>query len=347
MLVRDVGEARLIELLSEVVDVEATDQPDAHRFPLRLGIGDDAAAWQGPATTMVATADALVEGVHFHLDRIDWPDLGWKALAVNLSDVAAMGCMPLYSTVTLGLRGDLPVDGIEAMYRGMAEISREFGGRVVGGDVVRSATMFIGVAMYGAAMPRKGNGDTPNEPLLTRNAAAAGDVIAVTGSLGCSAGGLYSLATKLAKRPGNEATVHLVEAHNRPVPRVSAGIQLARRGVKTAIDISDGLVADLGKLCKASGVSAVVDANDLPVDDHLRQAFPDRWLPLALAGGEDYELLFTAAPALMAELHQALDVRTTTIGEVAEGPPQVTVLDENGAPIDVEHLRWDHFADDA
>ena len=346
MLVRDVGETRLIALLSEAIGTDATDQHDAHRFLLRLGIGDDAAAWQGPATTAVATADALVEGVHFDLDRIDWPDLGWKSLAVNLSDIAAMGCVPLYSTVTLGLRGDLPVDGVEAMYRGIAEISREFGGQVVGGDVVRSPTVFVAVAMYGTATPKEGNGGTRAEPLLTRGAASVGDVIAVTGALGCSAGGLRVLRGEPGGRPGAEAAAHLVKAHNRPLPRVSSGIQLARRGVKAAIDISDGLVADLGKLCEASGVSAVVHAEKVPVDDHLRSAFPDDWLSLALAGGEDYELLFTATPELMAELKPAMDVQTATIGEVVEGPSRVTVLDANGAPIAIERRGWDHFAVD-
>ena len=122
MLVNEIGELQLIEALERVVSGQAAAPAKEGRDDeVRLSIGDDASAWEPPATTQVLTTDSLVEGVHFRLDRTSWRDLGWKAMAVNLSDVAAMGCTPLHSLVTLGLRGDLPVDGLVEMYRGMAE----------------------------------------------------------------------------------------------------------------------------------------------------------------------------------------------------------------------------------
>ena len=141
MLIRDIGEFRLIQLLAETLTFEGVEgpnlkQPDA--WSPRVGIGDDAAVWEGEAGTRVLTTDAMVEGVHFELGLTGWRDLGWKAMAVNLSDIAAMGCLPTLSVVTLGLRDNLPVDGLVEMYRGIADACRSHGGRVVGGDIVRS-----------------------------------------------------------------------------------------------------------------------------------------------------------------------------------------------------------------
>jgi len=280
------------------------------------------------------STDTMVEGVHFNLDRTSWRDLGWKAMAVNLSDVAAMGCSPGYSVVTLGLHGGLPVDGLKEMYLGMADACRRFGGAAVGGDVVRSPVFFVTVAMTGMA----GDGDTP---LLLRGAARPGDQVAVTGSLGGSAGGLRMLAEGpvLDDKTGS----YLRDAHNRPAPRVSEGAILRRDGVLAAIDISDGLVADLDKLCEASGVGAVVRSGLLPVDARLKAAFPQDWLSLALSGGEDYELLFTAPAGVISRAGESLNIPVSVIGEVLEGPPKVTVLDEHGDALQLDAGGWDHF----
>ena len=345
MYVKDVGEARLIEMLAEAVgpsNVSRVNRPDGLGFRLRLSIGDDAAAWDGPAGATVLTTDTMIEGVHFSLDRVRWTDLGWKSVAVNLSDVAAMGCAPLYSVIALGLRDDLPVDGLVEMYHGMSEACRQHGGAIVGGDVVRSPVFFVSVSMVGAAPPSGGD-RLLEHPLLTRSSAAPGEKIAVTGSLGCSAGGLRMLLQGLTENFDEETSAHLVSAHNRPIPRVSEGKALARHGVGTAIDVSDGLVDDLRKLCKASGVGARVYSDRVPADEFLRRAYPDDWLSLALSGGEDYELLFTAPPEVLDEVAQLLDVPVSAIGEVVDGPPEVTVLDKKGRPIAVEHGGWDHF----
>ena len=144
-------------------------------------------------------------------------------------------------------------------------------------------------------------------------------------------------------RFGEAPVRHLKNAHNRPEPRVAEGATLARTGVRTAIDVSDGLVDDIQKLCKASGVDAVVQSDLVPVDSVLRGAYPDDWLDLALGGGEDYELLFTAPADVMDRAMAALDVQVSVIGEVVEGTDDVRVVDREGSPVKVARGGWDHF----
>ena len=343
MLVKDVGEFQLIQTLARTIADENAlliKRLDARGFRLQLSIGDDAAAWYSPAGFRVLTTDTMVEGVHFNLEHIDWRDLGWRLMAANLSDLAAMGCDPLYSVVTLGLRGDLPVNGLAEMYRGMLDACDRPGGAIVGGDIVRSPVFFITVAIEGVG-PDLDSGDSANAPLMTRSAACSGDKVAVTGNLGCSAGGLRMLTDHLTFEA--ETTAHLKNAHFRPVPRASEGITLARQGVAAALDVSDGLLADLGKLCDASGVGAVVYSALVPVDSYLKAAYPADCLTLALGGGEDYELLFAAPSATMDRAVSALDVPVTVIGEIVEGPPRVRVLAEDGQEMPMQRGGWDHF----
>ena len=185
-------------------------------------------------------------------------------------------------------------------------------------------------------------GDPHGQALLTRGSASPGDEIAITGSLGCAAGRLRMLAEGLSFE--SRLADHLKEAHNHPAPRVSQGITLARRRIVTAIDVSDGLVDDLGKLCKASDVEAVIRADQVPADDFLKRAFPDEWLALALSGGEDYELLFTAPPQILDGVAPILDVPVSVIGDIVAGTPKVRVLDREGNDMPVESGGWDHFA---
>jgi len=158
MLVRDLGEFRLIELLAETLAAEGVDGPnftgDDVRIP-SLGIGDDAAAWEGEAGTRVLTTDTMVEGVHFSLDLTGWRDLGWKAMAVNLSDVAAMGGDPAVALITLGLPPETLVSDIQELYLGMMDICGEFGAQIIGGDMVRSPEISASAAAGIARDPRR------------------------------------------------------------------------------------------------------------------------------------------------------------------------------------------------
>lgn len=344
MLVSDIGEFELIDRLAAVISTEnmrCTRSVGDYGFRMVRTIGDDAAAWDAPAGLRVLTTDTMVEGVHFNLSYTDWRDLGWKCLATNISDVAAMGCTPTYAIATLGLRGDLPVSGLETMYQGMMDIASECGGAIVGGDIVKSPVFFITIALEGASASA-----SSAQTLLMRNTAMTGDLIAVTGQLGLSAGGLRLL---MGDTDGStvqsdvDALAHLKSAHNRPTPRVEAGVALAERGVRCGMDISDGLVDDLSKICRASRVGAKIHAERIPAHPHLKAVFPSDWMKLALGGGEDYELLLTAPPEVM---HQAVRTITTPmsiIGEIVEGTPSVEVLDSQGMRVDVPSGGWDHF----
>lgn len=335
------GEFELIARLAEIVGADAPDED------LMVGIGDDAAVVRRGELADIYTTDTMVDGVHFTAGQIPSRDLGWKSIAVNLSDIAAMGGMPLYSLVTLGVPSSTVPDTLFDAYRGMSEATRRFGGRVVGGDVVRSPVLFITVAMVGTASKIDGR-----PVLLTRSAARAGDQIAVTGKLGDSAGGLrvaagaqYGGAGLKGKRRKAES---LLRAHYAPVPRIAEGQGLVRAGVRAAMDVSDGLVADLAKLCASSGVRATVQADLLPVSEGLNALFPSDYMQLALGGGEDYELLFTAPPDVMRVATGSVGpAAATVIGEIHAADDSsrgaVRVVDAEGREIPVAHAGWDHL----
>ncbi len=344
MRVGDIGEFDLIGRLDAVLSVENERRVEglrAHGLHIMRGIGDDAAAWRSEGGVRVLTTDTMVEGVHFDLAYTDWGDLGWKSIATNVSDVAAMGCVPTCAVVTLGLRPDLPVDGLEAMYEGMMRFADlchpEIPGLViVGGDVVKSPVFFVSVTLEGAA--------SSDGTLMTRDAAQPGDIVCLTGSVGASGAGLRLLQGANAQCAVDpERAAYLRLAHSRPAPCVAAGISLATAGVRCAMDVSDGLLDDLNKLCRAAGVGARIRMQDIPVDRRLAAAFPDDCLQFALNGGEDYVILFTAPSAILDELKRHGGLTTHAIGEVVASEPCVDVLDDAGNPIDLEAGGWDHF----
>ena len=340
MFVGNIGEFELIDRLESSIRVRNSAQIDRLRdcgVEVVLGIGDDAAAWRYPEATIVSTTDTMVENVHFRLETTPWRQLGWKALASNLSDVGAMGCQPTFALVTLGLPGDTPIAGLSQMYLGMMDALEYTGGALIGGDIVRSDTFFVSVALEGLA--------ATGHPVLRRDGANAGDAVAVTGHLGCSAGGLRLLLDSTSGSDLDVATTgHLVSAHNSPQPRVEEGSALRRLGVRCAMDVSDGLTADLAKVCAASGVAARIEAARIPADSYLKVAFPDDWLQLALSGGEDYELVFTADDATMDEVRRELGGMVTVIGRTYNTGDGVTVTDESGREIEVGSAGWDHFS---
>ena len=202
----------------------------------------------------------------------------------------------------------------------------------MGGDIVRSDTFFISVTVVGRSVARN---------ILRRDTANIGDLIGVTGQLGCSAGGLKIL--KGIYDGPKEFTPHLISRHRRPSPRIKSGIKLADNGVTTAMDISDGLYADLSKLCKASKVGASFQIDQLPVDEHLKSAFPTEWVELAVSGGEDYELLFTASEETVNNLKTEEEMFFQIIGKITEESNGVTAFDESGNQLIFESGGWDHF----
>ena len=334
MQIRDLGEFGLIERLNSMVTRgrRGPDNGATHKFRLLVDTGDDTAAWAASDATELFTTDTVVEGIHFTRETTPWPDLGWKSLASNISDIAAMGGLPLYALITLGLPPETEVADIEELYRGMLEIGEKYGVAIVGGDMVRSPVIFITVALTGV---RTGS------PML-RTTAQAGDLVAVTGFLGSSGGGLKLMLEGLAVP--EDTAAFLREAHRHPQPAVAEGQLLSQSGVLTAMDVSDGLADDLSKLCLASGLAARIFAAQIPVHPYLRQAFPDDYLESALNGGEDYLLLFTAAEETVKEVLPNLPESAASIGEIVDGPAgQVTLIGPNDEETVVSRAGWDHF----
>ena len=318
MDVSQLGEFGLIERLTRIVGAEGS--PD-----LVVGPGDDAAIWRLGSEYLMATTDAMVEGVHFQPERARWEDVGWKVLTTNVSDIAAMGGTPLFALVTLALPPETPAEAMDALYRGLSESAREYGVAIAGGDVVRAPQVSVTVALMGRATQRDG------EPLvLRRSAARPGDVIAITGTLGDSAAGL-----RLLQR-GVPADDPIVQRHTRPVARVESGRAAVEAGVRCGIDVSDGLLQDVGHVCGMSNAGAVLRAVDLPLSDGLRAAFPDDALELACTGGEDYELLLIGPATAVSRVPDV-----TVIGEIVKGPPRATLLDGAGSEIKFAHAGWD------
>lgn len=325
--VRDLGEFGLIERLRGALG-------DADDERLVVGIGDDAAVWRAGAGFAVATTDTLVASVHFLPGEVAWRDVGWKALAVNVSDVAAMGAGPSFALVTLCLPPDMPVAAVDELYAGLRECAVAYGVTVAGGDVVASPVVTVTVALYGDAAAR-GDG-TP--ALLRRDGARVGDSIAVTGPLGGSAGGLRVL-TEGAGR--TSAAERLVERHMRPRARVDAGRAAVSAGAACAIDISDGLAQDLGHVCEASGLGADLWLAKLPLDEALVAVYPDDAQTLAATGGEDYELVVVAPDDVLRRAEVMLGGPLTVVGVMREGAG-VRALDASGREARLATPGWDH-----
>ncbi|HEU4758605.1 MAG TPA: thiamine-phosphate kinase [Dehalococcoidia bacterium] len=327
MNVSDLGEFGLIERLAAVVGAERPNE-------LIVGIGDDAAAWRFGDAVLLATTDTLVEGVHFLPRLSPWRDLGWKALAVNVSDIAAMGGEPLFALVTLALPPEAPVAAVDELYAGLQECAREYGIAIAGGDVVRAPQVSVTVALLGRAQL-----DASDEPLLLRrDAARPGDLIAVTGTLGDAAAGLRRL------REGAPPDDLLVRAHLRPSPPLATAQLAALLGISCGIDISDGLLQDVSHVCEMSGVAVDIRADAVPIGRHLRAAYPEDALALACTGGEDYQLVFAALEEAVRRLQSAAGTPVTVIGEMTARPERrPRLLDAAGREMRLEGAGWDHL----
>ncbi len=331
MKIRDVGEFGLIKILADVVNRERESRLVSWQRVV-VGIGDDAAVWRGSAPVQLATTDSLIEGVHFTLDIATWEELGWKALAVNLSDIAAMGGVPEYALVSLALPGDVEVESVSSLYLGMVELANQFGVAIVGGNISSADKVGITVTVMGSAA---------SDAVLRRSGALPGEQVALTGYSGLAAAGLRMLREKPDFAPGEYRLLR--RAYLQPLPRVREGQMLLRSGVRTAIDISDGLMADLGHICEASGVSAVIYVDSLPVHPVLRQRFRGDAKAMVLAGGEDYELLFTARSEVIENVRAAMDCPVTVIGEISDGEPgKVELVDASGKSM-AWGGGWEHF----
>jgi len=325
MKVSELGEFGLIDLIKKMAGGEGDEN-------LLVGIGDDAAAWRGDALIQLATVDSFIQDVHFPSGLASWKELGWKAMAVNLSDIAAMGGLPRYALVSLALPDNTEVDDITALYTGMLELAKQFGVAIVGGDISRAPLVIITITVLGSSQKKQ---------ILSRSSAEAGELVAVTGELGAAAAGLEMLTKGLKFDP--QVTAGFRNAFLHPLPRIAEGQLLVGQGVKTAIDLSDGLVSDLSQVCKSSRVSARIEAERVPVEPRVKAEFGEQALELALAGGEDYELLFTAKAEVIERVKRKAACPITVIGEILAGNKGVTVVDSQGKPVSLARKGWEHF----
>jgi thiamine-monophosphate kinase len=293
-----------------------------------LGPGDDCAVVRFGNRNVLVTTDALVEHVHFERSWMKPRQIGRKAYLVNASDIASMGGRPRFCVVATAAPADFPAADLEQIHRGLAQAAAETGARVVGGNLSRARELSLSVTLLGAA---------PRRP-VRRSGARSGDLLFVTGTLGEAAAGLRRLQRDSAARGA------FVRRFLEPRPRLRAGELLAAEGVASAmIDISDGLLQDLRHLCAASGVGAEVEAGAVPCPPRLGR----RALGLALAGGEDYELLFTVRQRdlkRLATLHSRLGCRLTRIGRIVSKSAGLQVLDARANEMNIEELGFDHFA---
>jgi thiamine-monophosphate kinase len=294
-----------------------------------VGIGDDGAVLR-PAVglDLVTVVDTLVEGVHYPAD-LPAADVGYRALAVNLSDLAAMGSRPRWMTLALSLREADPA-WLTGYAQGLFEAAQEFAVTLVGGDTTRAQQTVMSIQVTGEIEPGRA---------LTRSGARPGDEVFVTGTVGDAAAGLEILQ---GRSPAGVFADDLVNRFSRPRARVAAGRQLAGTA-SAAIDLSDGLYTDLEKLAAASGVGVELDLDRLPVSDALRQSVVgNKALSLALAGGDDYELCFTAAAGEFDGLADVAGVPIRRIGRTTPGQGIACIRD--GSPYAYHDRGYRHFS---
>lgn len=304
-----------------------------------VGIGDDAAIISPPKGHLVATVDMLVEGVHFDLSYTTPRELGHKALAVNLSDIAAMGATPLYGLVSLGLKQHVNEHFLIEFYEGVKHLARRFKVDIVGGNLVQSPTVVV------VDMTVLGQVD---DKYQTRGGARVGDRLAITNSLGRSAAGLNCL--RRLGRHNLDPRDELAQAHLQPIPRVLEGKILKDTGsITSLIDVSDGLASELHHICAQSSVGALVEENLIPIDDAVHQAAAKlqadgkAW---ALYGGEDYELLCTMSPNSIAQVKRSLKPTGSTITVIGTVVPKengIKLKRSSGARVPLEAKGWNHF----
>jgi thiamine-monophosphate kinase len=337
MHISQLGEFPLIDRIAQIAAVERED--------VIVGIGDDVAVLEGSGSDwFLAKVDSQVEGVHYLKDAITPRQLGRKALAVNLSDIAAIGGQPLYALVSLALADDTEVAWVDELYRGLRQEGDRYGVVVVGGNMARSpGGAFVDVFVLGRVR---------QEHVLLRSGARPGDQVLVTGRLGDSAAGLQLLLHP-DRAPGlsPEERQMLLDRHCTPTPRLVESAVMARLGGATAaIDLSDGLSSDVGHICECSEVGVRLWAECLPISAATREvAAAGERTPYALAleGGEDYELCFTAPPAQAAALSVAIEAETgtpaTIVGEILPLDQGRVLVLPDGEEVALEARGWQHW----
>ncbi len=312
MLLSDLGERGLLKLIEP--------------YCLPKTIGDDGAIVHPPAgDELVVTTDVLVDGVHFSDRTTTAFDVGWRAVAANLSDLAAMGAIPLGITVGLSLPPTLPVAWLEQLYRGMQACLVRSGTGIIGGDLTRSSVATVAITALGAVKADR---------IIARSTAQVGDAIVVTGYHGDSYGGLKLLLDAEGQADFTAQQQALITAHQRPQPRLDVLPIIDRLRASTSqaltisgMDSSDGLADAIVQISQASGVGAVINRSTLPISPDLSQIFPDTALDSALYGGEDFELVLCLPEPVALELVKNIGNGAAIIGKIVRSPDIILIDD--------------------
>jgi thiamine-monophosphate kinase len=304
------------------------------------GIGDDVAVFElgeRGAKALLATTDILIQDIHFDLSWIDPSQLGEKALAVNISDIASMGGTPKYFLISIGLPKNLPLSFISSFYHGLRKEAKRFRVELIGGDTSLSQKIVINICLLGEGRKKD---------LIYRRGARVGDDLYISGTLGDAALGL-----KILQEKGNMKGVErLIKRHLSPCPRLKLGQAIAKHHWATAmIDVSDGLLMDTSHLLQESGVGVRVWEDRIPLSKLYQKwihSFSKDPFQLALSGGEDYELLFTSSPKMrerISSLARSLKIPITRIGEILPIKEGLHIVKRNGKDYSPSRLGFDHF----
>lgn len=333
--VADIGEFGLIDRIQKIL-------PEVDRKDLILGIGDDTAVIQiDENRVQLITCDIQVENQHFRFENISPYQLGRRAMAVNLSDIAAMGGKPTFALVSLGFPKSFALPDFDDLFKGMRDQLAQFSAFIIGGNLSNTEKdLIIDITIMGEVSPKQ---------FLTRKGARTGDRIFVTEQLGGSGAGLYILE-KYGKEYPQEFD-HLVQKHLQPIPRIEIAQRIAQAGFATAmIDVSDGIASDLYHICTMSGVGAEIHQDQLPLPSPIRQieeVTGKTATQLALSAGEDYELLFTVkedTPDFEIELiARETGVAISEIGRIVSKEMGYYLINSQGNRVAIQPEGWDHF----
>ncbi|MDI6689983.1 MAG: thiamine-phosphate kinase [Actinomycetota bacterium] len=333
MLIEDIGEFGLIRRISKMAAVKDKR--------IIVPIGDDAAVvTSDPNLLLILTSDILVEGVHFKLDTTSPNELGYKAMAINISDIAAMAGIPRFALVSMGLKPKTSVEFAEAIYRGMMKAIRKYHLTLVGGDTTEAPHITLSVTIIGEVEPAY---------LRRRSEATIGDKILVTGRLGASKAGLELLLNPQFKGSFRYEK-SLRRAHLVPIPRVVEARIASKHGAHAMEDISDGLASEINHICEESRVGARILAYRIPVAKGVREialALGKKPLDFALYGGEDYEIVFTAPPSKAEEIKNCLLGETgtlvTEVGEIVDRKEGICLVNKEGKVSQLTTFGYEHF----
>jgi thiamine-monophosphate kinase len=335
--VADIGEFGLIDRIHKLIKEEGVTTSR-----ITLGIGDDTAAFKPrEGYDVLVTCDCLVEGRHYLPEFISSENLGRRAMVVNISDIGAMGGLPLYSLVSLGLREDIPIEDIESLYRGFFLELNPLNASIIGGNITKTeGPDFIDITLVGEVEQKK---------MILRSSAEVGDVILVTGYPGQAVAGLQLL--KSSQASPDVKNHPLVKEYNTPKHRAREGHAIAFSGyAKAMIDTSDGLVADLGHICEESRVGAEIFEEQLPLSraliheaDHMEFDPYD----MVLGDSDDYELIMTCSKEKVSNIRTVIasisDVPVSEIGRITEAKESIQLILPDGRKRSVAPSGWDHF----